>query len=112
MKECSNESKSNQSDSKKQLISITDGSKIVWIRKDCANEYIANGFRSGLKPNTSNQKERFRKWVNKNGESFLVKSEFLDSYLRAGYTLGRAKTSQKDKSNDKEVVVSKESKKD
>ena len=100
MKESSNERKSKSNNTKRELVSITDGSKIIWIRKDCAEEYISKGFKYGLKPN--NQKDESRRWVNKDGKSFLVKKEYLNNYLRTGYSLGRAKVSKTNSTDTKD----------
>lgn len=94
MRPHSSESNLKLSNSRKELVAMTDGFKTVWVKENLVDNYKLNGFKLGLsKPTRPNQKEEARKWVNKDGKSFMVKSEDLDKYLDDGYSLGRVKFS-------------------
>jgi hypothetical protein len=94
MRPHSEESKRKSSESMKKLIYMTDGTKTVHIDKKLKEHYENLGFHVGRdKPARPNQKEENRKWVNKDGKSFMIKGEDLEDYIKNGYSLGRAKFS-------------------
>lgn len=94
MRPHSKESNKKLSETRKNLVAMTDGLKTVWVKKELVEDYKFKGFVKGLhKPSRPNQKQENRKWINKDGKSIMVKSEDLDKYIEDGYSLGRVKFS-------------------
>ena len=90
----SEQSKINYSNSKKDLVVITNDIDVIYVHKDVVSDYLQQGYRVGRIATRPNQKEEKRKWMNKNGESVMVKHDEIDSYLSNGYSFGRTKFKQ------------------
>ena len=90
----SEESKNNYRNSKKDLVVITDEINVIYVHKDIVSEYLQQGYRLGRIATRPNQKEEKRKWMNKDGESIMVKHDEIESYLSNGYSLERTKFKQ------------------
>lgn len=81
------------SDTRKKMISMTNDQETIYCFPEEVDKYIQKGYRKGRIPTRPNQKSEARKWMNKDGESIMVRGCEVQSFLDNGYKLGRSKFS-------------------